>query len=210
MPNKINNNYLVSQISSPGSDFSNFPHIDSGSRCIHVRVLALDRLSCFCWSEGFGLRLGLLLWLVCACCSGGVCDVGMLPWKCCDVTEPVMTTPENVEGEGDTVLLCSWSVVEEPGCNYTEKHVQEPGNFKNFLPLKNPSMRFPPWVLHHGLNRGKVSGAFLRHEPWASFVRQRLRAFTPSKWLSCRVGFGDPGLLHLGLLFNMWRGGASL
>lgn len=96
------------------------------------------------------------------------------------------------------------------GSNYTEKHVQDPGNFKNFLPLKNPSVRFPPWLLHHGLNRGKVSGSFLSHEPWASFVKQRLRAFTPSKWLSCRVGFGDPGLLHLGLLFNIWRGGASL
>ena len=43
--------------------------------------------------------------LVGACCLGGVCDVALLPWKCCDIREPVMTTPENVEGQALTVLI---------------------------------------------------------------------------------------------------------
>lgn len=52
--------------------------------------------------------------LVGACCLGGVYDVALLPWKCCDITEPVMTTPENVEGQANTVLICFWFVVDEP------------------------------------------------------------------------------------------------
>jgi len=52
-------------------------------------------------------RVSHLPGLVGACCLGGVCDVALLPWKCCDITEPVMTTPENVEGQANPVLICS-------------------------------------------------------------------------------------------------------
>lgn len=50
-------------------------------------------------------RVSHLPGLVGACCLGGVCDVALLSWKCCDTREPVMTTPENVEGQALTVLI---------------------------------------------------------------------------------------------------------
>lgn len=79
MLNKINSNYVVSQIPNLDSEFSSFPHADL-LVCFSQGPCTGQAISLLLRSEGFRVWLGFLIsqgWLVLAAW------VGSVMWPCC-------------------------------------------------------------------------------------------------------------------------------